>query len=313
MSTEIAVHRVAAARQRISIDDADVLAIVNLTVENRFERRSDECIDIGRRFHLAACNGDRARQIDSTLVEQPTEENHRRRLDHPHDFALVHGVEMVHLNAHVACRTRTVENRNFHVLRIQQCVGGLLRTHAEIGFRHLRQRRQTRLPVVFLTCQFKLEVAGQRLVAQSRDENRLRRVGRVRHHRVGQLVDVTEQSGLQQHILHVLARQRVHILLAELRKILLLVGLHLHAKHLATLAALHRRHHTAHRRSKLHLRAVLIDEQRLSSLDAVVLAHHHLRRDAREVIRHERKLRTLPDAQLPLLGLASQLNVQAFA
>ena len=313
MSSEIAVHRVAAARQRISVDDADVLALVDLAVENRLERRSDECIDISRRFHFTTGNGDGARQIDTSFVEQPTEENHCRRLDHPNDFALVHGVEVVHLHTHIACRTRTVEHIDFDIFRIQQRVGGLLCPHTEIGLRHLRQRRQTRLPVVFLTCQFKLEVAGQRLVAQRRDENRLWRVRRIRHHSVGQLVDVAEQSGLQQRVLHVLARKRSHVFRAERRKLLLLVDLHLHAKHLSTLTALHCRHHPTHGRSKLHLGAVFIDKKRLASLDTVVFAHDKLRRDAREVVGNERKLAALPDAQLPLLGLAFQLNVQAFA
>ena len=313
MSTEIAVHRVAAARQRISVDDADVLALVNLAVENHLERRSDECIDVGRCFHFAASNGDGARQIDTTFVEQPTEENHCRRLDYPNDFALVHGGEVVHLHTHIACRTRTVENRNLHVFRLEQRVLALPFAHVQIDLRHLRQRRQTRLPVVFLTCQFKLEVAGQRLVAQCRDENRLRRVRRIRHHSVGQLVDVAEQSGLQQRILHVLARKRSHVFRAERRKLLLLVGLHLHAKHLSTLTALHCRHHPTHGRSKLHLGAVFIDKKRLASLDTVVFAHDKFRRDAREVVGNERKLAALPDAQLPLLGLAFQLNVQAFA
>ena len=313
MGSEEAFERVATARERIAVDDAHVLALVDLAVENCLERRAHKCIDIGRLANFASSHGHRARQVHAPREQQPAEENHCRGLNNPHHFALIHGVEVVHLHAYVACRTGTVEDVHFHVFRVQQRTGRLLRAHAEIGFRHLRQSCQTRLPGRFVVLQFKLEVAGQRLVAQGRHENCFRLVGRIGHHGVGQLVDVAEKPRFQQRGFHVFALERSHVFLAELSKFLLAVGLHFHAEHFSPLAANHRCHLATHGRGEAHFGAILVDEKCIAGLDFIAFAHDQLRRNAREIVGNEGIFLAPADTGFPLRSLARKLNVQAFA
>ena len=136
---------------------------------------------------------------------------------------------MIHLHTHVTSRTRTIEDVHFHILCLSQRSSCLLTADTQIGLGHLRQRCQSSLEIILVTLQLELEVGCQRFVAKGTDEDGFRLGFGVGGNSIRQLVDITEETSLEECLLDSLAIELSHILLAIINILLFLISLHLHA------------------------------------------------------------------------------------
>ena len=141
-------------------------------------------------------------EINLTCKEEATEEDYRCRIYRPNHLALVYRVDVVHLNAYITSRTRTIKNIEFHVLSLAERITVLLNSNAKISFRNLAQGCQTCLESFLIASEFYLEIGSERHVAEGRNEDCLRSGIRCGGYCVRQLVDVTEQACLKQRLLH---------------------------------------------------------------------------------------------------------------
>ena len=148
----------------IAVDDAAVVAL-QLSFEDDAQRCSDQRVDIGGVVDFGTSDGDGAGQVDFSCQEQPSEEEYGCRVDCPYHFALVDGVDVVHLYAYITGRAGSVENVHVGILRLQQCIVVLLYTQSDIYFGNLRQRRDACLPSGFVAGNFEFELTRQRHVA----------------------------------------------------------------------------------------------------------------------------------------------------
>ena len=218
---------------------------------------------------------------------------------------------MVHLHTDVAGRTGTVEDRHLSVLRTKQRLGGLLSAHAKMHARDARQSRDTSLEVLLLALQLQLEVALQRLVAEGGDKDGLRhRVGSGGDG-IGKLVDVAEETSLKQGLDNGSSIELRGILHTKFGILLLGVGLHRDAEHLAAITTHNSRHSSADWGRKAHLRETLVDKQCVARTDMVALLDGHLRRHTNEIVGHERVLCRRLQAGNGLCGTSFQTDVQA--
>ena len=154
---------------------------------------------------------------------------------------------MVYLHAHVSSRTRPVEHGHFNITGISKRRRGLPTAYAEIGLGYLRQGGKSGLEVFFLTFELILKVGSQGHVAQSRHEDSLRTHIRRGRHGIRQLVDITEQTGIEQGLHHILSSESSHIPDAEVGILLLGVRLDNDAEHLAAVAAHYILYHSTDR------------------------------------------------------------------
>ena len=189
----------------------------------------------------------------------------------------------------------------------------LIYADAKISFRNFAQGCQTCLESLLISLEFHLKVSSKRHVAEGRNEDSLRRGIRSGGYSIRQLVDVTEESSLEQSLLYGCAIQGINVFLTKIRRGLLSVCLYLDAEHLASLTTLNGGNLTAHWRSELHLWASLVDKQGVSGVDMVAFAHHHLRCNSLEGCRHECVLGCLYHRDGYILGsFTRKVNVQAF-
>ncbi len=309
MGTEEAFERILASRERISVDDAHVVLILQTTFEHSLQRCSHENVGISRLADLASGNSHRAGQVDASGQEQAAEEDDSRGIDRPDYFALVDRVDVVHLHTNVACGASSVEDGHFHVLSLMQGFVHLQQPDTKIGLRHLRQSRQSSLERSLIALQLVFELTSQRHVAQRRHKDGLRLCCGICSHSIGKLIDVAKQTSLEQCLFHLVARERTDVLLAKFCILLLCIGFHLHTEHLASVATYHRRHLATHGRSKAHVGAVLVDKQGVASLDIVAFSHHHFRNKSSKVLGLQGIFLTHPDVYLLFHGSTLQLDV----
>ena len=219
---------------------------------------------------------------------------------------------MVHLHAYVTCWTRSVKRSHYYILSLSERLRRLTCADAEIGLGNLRQGGESGLPLLLLSLKLILEVGCQRLVPQCRHEDALRTFCRGGYHGIRQLVDVSKQSCLQKSVYHFVSTKTIYIFLAEIGCLLLSVGFHHNAQHLASLTTHHGSHRTANGRCKLHFWAILVDKQSVASLDIVAFLHYDLRCYTYKVGGSKTVLAVRLQLYLFLLSRASKLYVQAF-
>ena len=311
MSAHKALERALVAGQHVAVDDAQVLAFGQTTVQHARNLSTHLHTGVCRSLHLRTGHGNDAGQIHLTFVEQTTDEDNLLGIQCPHHFTLVHGSRVVDLDTHISCRMRSVKHRHGHTLGLLQGSTCLLSAHAQVSGSHLGQCVKTCLEIRLLTAQYILELGSQRLRVESRHEDGARRNFRVRHYVVRTLLEESEQTSLQQSLLHLLTGERCHTLLAKIYHFVPL-GSHTHAEHLAAGTALNQRHLTADRRNELYFRVILVDEQGLTRFDHLLLLDNHLGSHTREVIRTECiPCRRLHFQHLPR-RFALQIDVQTF-
>ena len=109
-------------------------------------------------------------EVHAAAIEESAEEYHRRRVYGPYHFALVHGVDVVDLHSHVACRALALEGHHLHI----GSADVLLVADTEIGLRHLAERRESCLEIFLLSLKFEFEIACQRHIPESGNENSFR-------------------------------------------------------------------------------------------------------------------------------------------
>ena len=250
--------------------------------QNHRERRSYQRIDVHRRCHSTAPEGDCAQKINLTCIEQPSEENHKGGVDRPNHFALIHRRDVVYLHAYIPCGAWTIENRHFHVLCVHQRIGLLVLPYSQIGGCHLREGSQSRLEIAFVALQLVFKVVGKRHVAQCGNKDGLRLCLRIGRHGVRQLVYIAKQTSLQQGVLHIVSRERRHIATAEVVILLHLVGLQPDAEYLSSFASFNGLNRSAHGRCEPHLRKVLIYKQGITHVYTVSFVHNEFRNNAFE-------------------------------
>ena len=250
--------------------------------QNHRERRSDERINVHRRCHSTAPKGDCAEKIDLTCIEQPSEENHKRGVDRPNHFALIHWRDVIYLHANVSSGAWTIENRHFHVLGVHQRIGLLVLPYTQIGGCHLRQGRQSRLEIAFVALQLVFKVVGKGHVAQCGNKDGLRHCLRIGRHGVRQLVYVAKQACLQQGVSHLVGRECRHVAPSEIVILLHLVGLQPNAEYLSSFAPINGLNRSAHGRCEPHLRKVLIYKQGITHLYTVSFVYNKFRNNAFE-------------------------------
>ena len=245
-----------------------------------------------------------------TRIHQAADEEHNRRItDGPHHLTLVHWIKMVHLYTDIACRTGTVEHGDLGILHRLQ---GRPRANAQIDLGNLRQSSDACLEVLLLSFHLSLEVTGQGLVTKSRDEDGFRKYRRIGRDCIGQLVDISEDTSLQQCIDHSLAIKLRQVFTAEVYIRLLLVGFHLHAEHLSTFTTLDSRHAATHWRGKLHLGILLVHEQGIPRPDSIAFLDQDLRSHSFEVIGHKCILAARLQHEPLVRGFPLKTDVQAF-
>jgi hypothetical protein len=103
------------------------------------------------------------------------------------------------------------------------------------------------------------------------------------------------------------------ILLAEVHRLLLSVGLHFDAEHLTAFTTHHLADSTADGRGKLHFRILFVDKQRIPGFDFVTFVDYDLRSDSFEIVRHQSILAVRFQLDLFLLSPSLQVDVQAFS
>ena len=178
---------------------------------------------------------------------------------------------------------------------------------------NLRECLEACHEVLLLPLHLELEVSSQGLVAQGGNKNRLRHHRRISRYSIRQLIDVAEDSRLQQSIDNLLARKGTRITLAEVHKLLLRVSIHPDAEHFTTLTTHHLADSTADGRGELNLGILLVDKQCIPGLDLVAFVNDHLRSDPFEIIGHKCKLAVRLQLDLRLLSTSLKVDVQAFA
>jgi len=311
MSAHKALERALVAGQHVAIHDAQVLALGQAAFQHACNLSTHLHTGVCRSLHLRTDHGDDAGQIHLALVEQTTDEDNLLGTQCPHHFTLVHGSRVVDLYTHVSCGMRSVEHRHGHTLGLLQGSTCLLGAHAQISGSHLGQRVKTRLEVSLLTIQHILELGSQRLRVECRHEDGTgSHLGRG-NHVVRTLLEESEQTCLQQSLLHLCATERRHTLLAKFHHFVTLSS-NAHAEHLAACTALNQRHLTADRRNEFYFRVILVDEQGFTRFDHLLLLDNHLGSHTREVIRTE----CIPCRRLHIQHLprwfALQIDVQTF-
>ena len=213
---------------------------------------------------------------------------------------------MIDLNAHIACRSGTVEDVHLAVLSLGQSLSGLLCAHAKINLSNLCQSGKTSLKLSLLTLENILEVLTQRHTVERAHKDSLRSVVRICHHIVGTLTQECKQTALQHEGLDV-------ALCVELACFLLLVSLHTDAQQFATVAAFHHADCSADRAHELHFGMQLVNKQGIPSLHGITLLDHHFGFHAMEVIGHECILARTLHGRCFLRGFALEIDVEAFA
>ena len=238
--------RALASGERVAVDEAYVLGLCELALNERRDRLTNECFGVSRSCDLAACYCHEAAQVYLAGVEQTTEEDNGCGVYSPNHLALVHGSDVVHLHAYVACRASTVEHCHLYVLSPCESSACLLCADAEIGLGYLCESRQTGLEIALVALEFVLEVAGKRHIAQCAHEDGARLLVGSGRHSVRKLVDVAEQAGLKQSLHYGVAVERSHLFLTEVYILLLFVSVYNHAQYLAAVASDYCRHYSAH-------------------------------------------------------------------
>ena len=209
---------------------------------------------------------------------------------------------------------RAAEGRDVHVLCFRQRLGCLARADAQERRSQLGKGAQARLPIGFVPLQHQLKVGSQRGRVEGAYKHRLGRRFGVGHDVVGALTHEGKQAALQQSRFHLLRAQAVHALCAVRHRLVFAVGRDDDAHHLPALAAVHRCYHAGDRTHKFQRGMPLVNKQGIARLDLIACGNHHLRRDAREVVWHERIARCLRQHDaFRRRGSPLQLDVKAFS
>ena len=305
MSTEETFGRGLETRHHVAADDASTLSI-NRAVEERGQLLADLHLVVLGCLHFATSKRNGASKIDCASLQETTQEDNLLSSKSPNHLALVDGADVIDLNAHITCRSWTVEDVHFAVLSLGQSLSGLLCAHAKINPCQLCQSGKTSLELSLLTLEDVLEVLTQRHAVERAHKDSLRSVLRICHHIVGTLAQESEQTALQ--------HERLQVTLSvELACFLLLVSLHADAQQFATVAALHQAYCSADRAHELHFGMQLVNEQGIPSLHGITLLDHHLGFHASEVIGDERILARTTYGRGFLRGFAFEIDVEAFA
>ena len=305
MSTKETFGRCLETRHHVTADDASTFSI-NRAVEERGQLLADLHLVVLRRLHLATSKRDGAGEIDCASLQETTQEDNFLGSECPNHFALVDGVDVIDLNAHITCRSGTVEDVHLAVLSLGQSLSGLLCTHAKINLCELCQSGKTSLELSLLTLEDVLEVLTQRHAVERAHKDSLRSVLGICHHIVGTLTQEGKQTALQHEGLDV-------ALCVELACFLLLVSLHTDAQQFATVAAFHHADCSADRAHELHFGMQLVNEQGIPSLHGITLLDHHFGFHTIEVIGNECILARTTYGRGFLRGFAFEIDVEAFA
>lgn len=248
------------------------------------------------------------------LVEQTADDRQILNVDRPHDFALVHGVDVVDLHADVADGVLAREGMR---------LGALERSHLPLGLgahrkMHLARSEfahyvDTGLEVLLLGAQDVVVVRSQRRGIEGGDEDRFRRVVRVGDNAVGSLHDHGPETRLEQQLDNLLAGSLLQIGLRELLVALYGGGRHGHGENLALLAAVDGRNRTADGRREEDALAVLVEEQRRTGFHLIAHLNQQLGSHALEIKRREGILRSQRRVGQRLLSLSPEIDVETLA
>ena len=222
-------------------------------LQNVRQLRSHQHIGVCRFLHLTACYGDDSVKIHLTGQHQTTDEDNCRWIYSPNHFATVDRIEVIDLHAYISGRARTVEHGCLYILSLRECCGLLCGTNTQRDGCHLRQCSKTCLESSFIALKLHFKVSSQRHVTQGRNEDWLRRRSGGSNNSVGQLIDISKQSGLQQQWFHCIPVQRCYIVFAIIMKALLMVSLHFHIEHFTPFTTKYLLHSATHWRSTTHL------------------------------------------------------------
>ena len=282
--------------------------------QNRSHGSSRDDAAVAGFEHLRSGHGDDAAHIDAAVVEQAADDGEVLHVYRPDDLALIDGVDVVDLHAHVARGVLAREFVDFSPLK-RRHLALAAGPHREV---HLARGEATHdvdtgLEVFPFAPQHEVVIGGQGRGIERRNEYGLRNVVRVGNDAIGTLHDHGPQARTQQLPDDLLPCGGFQIDRRELLVSLGRIGLDGHVEHFAFLSAIDRRHRAADRRGKEHPLVVLIEEQRRACLHPVTDLNQQLGRHALEVERRDGVLPSHRQIDELLGSLSQKIDVETLA
>ena len=311
-SSEIVVHAAALAHQRVATDDAHVPRAFDFVADNARHRCADKRFHVGRRGYHGTSHGDAAGEVHLARTEELAKHNHVLSTHGPYGFALVHGVDMIDLHAHVAGGVRAGKDADLCMRDGQQFRVDLLRVDAHVNRRDAREGGDARLEVAFPTLCHKREVGCKRHGAECRHENRLGLLLGVGNHVVGTLAQEGGHACFEHQGVHFFAGGLLGVGRVKRLVVLLAVALDADAQELAAFAALDGFHRAADGADYCNFLGGLVHKKRVAGFYAAALFHRELGHDSVEIGRlHGIRFCQRTHCEL-LLGRAFEHDVKTF-
>ena len=282
--------------------------------EDRIDPGARDDAAVLRFFDLRAGYGDDLRHVDAAFVEQAADDGQILDIDRPHDVALVHGVDVVDLDADVARGMLAREGVQLGTLEHGHLPLGL-GTHRKVHFarREAAHHLDAGLEVLLLVAEHEVVIRGQRRGVEGGNENGLRRVVRVGDDAVGPLHDHRPEAGTEQQFDNLLAGRFLEVGLGELLVALRGIRRYGYGEHLALLPAVDGSNRPADRRREEDTLAVLVEEQRRTGFHLIAYLNQQLGSHAFEIERREGILRSLRRVGQRLLSLSPEIDVETLA